>query len=150
MLHFNKYVQDGEQFIREIAEETNTPWDMIHAFRILRAVLHTLRNRLTPVTSLQLIAQFPMLIKAVYVDGWKISDEIKTLRHLGDFIEAVREEGAAGLVHDFVTDLEVQKAIRAVFTVIKRHVSEGEINDVLATLPAELRPLLENKQDVGL
>jgi uncharacterized protein (DUF2267 family) len=147
MLHFNKYVQDGEQFIREVAEETNTPWDMIRAFRLMRAVLHALRNRLAPAESLQLIAQFPMLIKAVYVDGWKIVPaEAKTMRHMGDFIEAVREEGGPGLLNEFVTDHEVKKAIKVVFVVLKKHVSEGEINDILATLPAELRTLLENEQ----
>lgn len=147
MLHFNKYVQDGEQFVREVAAQTNAPWDMIRAFRILRAVLHTLRNRLPPATSLQLIAQFPMLLKAVYVDGWKLSEEAKTVRNLGDFIEAVREEGGSGLIHDFVTDNEVLKDIRAVFHVIKQHVSEGEIEDVLATLPATLRPLVTAPAD---
>ena len=117
-------------------------WDMIKAVRILRAVLHALRSRLTPEHSLQMIAQFPMLIKAIYVDGWKISNEAKTLRHLGDFIEAVREAGGQGLFHDFVTDYEVTQAIHAVFKVLKRHVAEGEISDLLATLPTELRPLM--------
>ena len=147
MLHFNKYVQDGEQFVREVAAETNAPWDMIRAFRILRAVLHTLRNRLPLATSLQLIAQFPMLIKAVYVDGWKSGGEAKTLRQVGDFIEAVREAGGPGLIRDFVTDNDVIKDIQAVFGVIQKHVSEGEIDDVLATLPAALRSLLTVPSD---
>lgn len=29
MLNFNKYVHEGEQFVHEVALETNTPWDMI-------------------------------------------------------------------------------------------------------------------------
>ncbi len=142
MTNFNKYVQDGEQFIREIALETNTPLDTTKASRILRAVLHALRRRLPVTTSLQLISQFPMLIKAIYVDGWKIRDESGTLQHPGDFIEVVREEGGPGLLRDLMTDYEVTEAIHAVFRVVKKHVSEGEIDDVLATLPLELRPLL--------
>jgi uncharacterized protein (DUF2267 family) len=142
MLNFNKYVHDGEHFVREIAVEMNTPWDMIKAVRILRAVLHALRKRLPTATSLQLISQFPMLIKAIYVDGWKITDESRTLRHLGDFIEAVREEAGLSLHNQFATDFEVTQAIHAVFAVIKKHVSEGEIHDLLATLPTELKPLV--------
>lgn len=145
MLNFNKYVQEGEQFVHDVAVELNISWDMIKAVRIMRAVLHTLRNRLPPATSLQLIAQLPMLIKAIYVDGWKISDEAKRLRHLGDFIEAVREEGGVGLSNDFVTDYEVTRAIRAVFSVLKKHVSPGEIEDIMATLPKELRPLMADE-----
>ncbi|MBK6930966.1 MAG: DUF2267 domain-containing protein [Saprospirales bacterium] len=142
-MNFNKYVQDGEQFVREVARELGVGSDLPKAGRILRAVLHTLRNRLTASESLQLIAQLPMLIKAVYVDGWHISAEARTLRHLGDFIEAVREEGGRGALPDFVTDYEVEQAIRAVFHVLRQHVSAGEISDILSTLPAELKPLLE-------
>lgn len=141
-INFSKYVQDGEKFIKEVAVEAGNPADVAKAGRMLRAVLHALRNRLTPAASLQLISQFPMLIKAIYVDGWKISDEAKRLRHLGDFIEAVREEGGPGLVNDFISDNDVEKAIHAVFKVVKNHVSEGEIEDILLTLPLELRPLL--------
>ena len=77
------------------------------------------------------------------VDGWKISpEEAKTLRHMGDFIEAVREEGGTALAHELSTDYEVKKAIEAVFNVLRNRISRGEIEDIAATLPAELRPLL--------
>ncbi len=144
-INFGKYVQDGEQFVREIARETKDPADVAKAGRILRAVLHAFRNRLTPNESLQLIAQLPMLIKAIYVDGWRIGNEAAQMRTLGDFIEAVREEGGRSTINDFVTDREVEHAIHAVFKVLKNHVSEGEIQDIVATLPAELRPLLVGK-----
>ncbi len=144
-LNFNKYVQDGEQFVKEVAEAAGYPADVGKAGRILRAVLHAFRNRLSPAESLQLISQFPMLIKAVYVDGWRISDEAKRLRHRGDFIEAVREEGGRATLNDFVSDRDVEHAIHAVFKVVKVHVSAGEIRDIVATLPVELRPLLSNE-----
>jgi len=141
-LNFNKYAIDGEQFVKEVATEMDTPWDIARGGRIMRAVLHAFRDRLPPRESLQLISQLPMLIKAIYVDGWKIKEEDRHLRHLGDFIEAVREAGGRATIDDFVTDYDVEHAVQAVFKVLKNHVSEGEIKDVLATLPAELRPLL--------
>ena len=147
MLHFNKYVQEGEQFIREVAEQTNTPWDSIRAFRLTRVVLHALRNRLPTATSLQLISQLPMLIKAVYVDGWKITDSSKSIRNVGDFIEAVREEGGSSLMSNFVNDQEVIQVVQAVFVVLRRHISEGEIEDVLATLPKVLRSMITGESD---
>lgn len=140
--NFNKYLMDGEQFVKEVATELGTPWDTAKGGRILRAVLHAFRDRLPPRESLQLIAQLPMLIKAIYVDGWRMKDESRQLRHLGDFIEAVREAGGKATFEDFTTDYEVQHAIHAVFKVLKNHVTEGEIKDVLATMPVELRPLL--------
>lgn len=141
-LNFNKYLMDGEQFVKEVATELGTPWDTAKGGRILRAVLHAFRDRVPPRESLQLIAQLPMLIKAIYVDGWRMKDESRQLRHLGDFIEAVREAGGKATFEDFTTDYEVQHAIHAVFKVLKNHVTEGEMKDVLATMPVELRPLL--------
>ena len=144
-LNFSKYSHDGEQFVKEVAAAAGDPADVAKAGRLLRAVLHAFRNRLTPPESLQLISQLPMLIKAIYVDGWRISDEAKHLRTLGDFIEAVREEGGRATLNDFVSDREVEHAIHAVFKAMKTHVSAGEIRDIVATLPAELRPLLSNE-----
>ena len=141
-LNFNKYVTDGEQFVKEVAIEMGTPWDTAKGGRILRAVLHAFRDRVPPRESLQLIAQLPMLIKAIYVDGWQMKDESRQLRHLGDFIEAVREAGGRATFEDFTTDYEVQHAVQAVFKVLKNHVTEGEIQDVMSTLPTGLRPLL--------
>lgn len=144
-LNFSKYATDAEHFVKEVANELGAPGDSGKGARILRAVFHAFRNRVTPTESLQLIAQLPMLIKAIYVDGWQIKkEEARQLRHLGDFIEAVREAGGRATLNDFTTDYEVEKAVRAVFTVLKNQVSEGEIQDVLATLPQELRPLLAN------
>ncbi|MBK9017469.1 MAG: DUF2267 domain-containing protein [Saprospiraceae bacterium] len=89
-----------------------------------------------------MISQLPMLIKAIYVDGWKINNEGKRMRHLNDFIEAVRESDGIDNNYDFVTDYEVKEAIQAVFRVIKNHVSEGEIHDIIAVLPQELKSVM--------
>jgi uncharacterized protein (DUF2267 family) len=83
-----------------------------------------------------------MLIKAIYVDGWKINNHAPRVRQLSEFIEAVREADGRSAGYDFVTDREIEEAILAVFRVVKNHVSEGEIDDLIFVLPAELRPLL--------
>ncbi|MCF8245855.1 MAG: DUF2267 domain-containing protein [Saprospiraceae bacterium] len=141
-LNFNKYVQKAEAFINDVAFEIGDPDDKVRAARIMRAVLHAFRDRVTPVESLQLISQLPMLIKAIYVDGWKIKHETNRIRHLNDFIEAVRENDGIENNYDFVTDYEVKEAIQAVFRVLKNHVSEGEIHDIIAVLPAELKSVM--------
>lgn len=141
-LNFQKYIADGELFVKEVATELGNPNDPGKGGRMLRAVLHALRDLIPPHESLQLISQLPMLIKAIYVDGWQMKEVSRDMRHPGDFIEAVREAGGRATFEDFVTDYEVEFAIHAVLKVLKNHVSEGEIRDVLATLPKELRPML--------
>ena len=38
-------------------------------------------------------------------------------------------------------DLDTERSARAVFQVLKNHVSEGEINDVLVNLPGPIKAL---------
>lgn len=138
-LNFPKYVQKAEEFIGEVAFELGDPTDKVKAARVLRAVFHAFRDWVTPAESLQLISQLPMFIKAIYVDGWKIKDSGQHNRHLGDFIEAVREADDIRNNGDFVTDYEAKEAIQAVFRVLKNHVSEGEVHDLIAVLPGEMK-----------
>lgn len=140
-INFKKQALDGEIFLKKIAAELGAPDELAKAGRILRAVLHALRDRIQPAESLDLIAQLPMAIKAVYVDGWRIAAKPQAARNVGDFIESVREAGGSATADGFTTDFEVEKAIRAVFAVLKKQVSAGEIKDVLATLPADLQVL---------
>lgn len=139
-MNFNKYVQDAEAFINEVAVELGHPNDKAKAANVMRSVLHVFRDRITPVESLQLIAQLPMLIKAIYVDGWKIGNgNYSESRNVGDFIEALRE---ADTQQAYISDYEAKEAIQAVFRILKRHVSQGEIFDIIAVLPAEMKSLL--------
>ena len=139
--NFDKYAQKSNLFLKEVANELHIPEDRGKALRILRAVLHGLRDRIPPQESLQLIAQLPMFIKAIYVESWKWSPNNKGLRHLDDFMMSVKKHDGVSGPNDFENPEQTEKNIKAVFRVLKRHVSEGEIADVVATLPSSLRPL---------
>ncbi len=45
------------------------------AYRVLRAVLHALRDRLTVAETVDLGAQLPMLIRGLYYEGWTPNDK---------------------------------------------------------------------------
>ena len=141
-MNFNKYVQTGEAFVREIAVEVGCPDDVAKAGRVLRSVLHALRNQSTPEECFQLISQLPMQIKAVFVDGWRISGKGQRVRNIDDFIANVMDADGVSEWDDFPTEVETITAIKSVFRVIQKHVSEGEVEDFRRTLPEALRPLL--------
>jgi uncharacterized protein (DUF2267 family) len=104
------------------------------AYGALRAVLHALRDRLTVDEAVQLGAQLPMLIRGLYYEGWcPRGKPAKT--HKAEFLDAIR--------HQFPGPdrLHPEVLARAVLKVLSRHVSPGEIRDVKAILPAELRDL---------
>lgn len=139
--NFNKYAQKSNEFLKEVANELNMPEDRGKAMRILRAVLHALRDRIPPQESLQLISQLPMYIKAIYVEGWRWTPDNNNVRRMEDFIEAVKLHDGVSGAYDFEDPELTEEYVKAVFRVLQRHVSEGEIADVVATLPSELRPL---------
>ncbi len=148
-MNFEKYVAKGNLFVKEVAEELGHPDDRHRAARVMRAVLHAMRRRLTLEESFDLLAQLPMCIKAVYVDGWKPSLQPEKIRHIDDFIDTVMEEDGRTAAKDFATREEAIQAAKAVFRVIKRHVSDGEIQDVTSSLPKQLRALWEEETPVA-
>lgn len=68
-LNFNQYAAEGNTFMKAYAKELRLTGDYDKAGRILSTVLHGLREMITTEESLQLIAQLPMFLKAVYVNG---------------------------------------------------------------------------------
>lgn len=142
-LNFDKYAQSGHTFVKKIAAELGDEKETSTAGRILRATLNILRDHSTPEESVQFISQLPMFIKAIYVDGWKVSGKKHKSRHLDDFIEEVHKRCRAAGHDDFTSQEGCYLAVHAVFRVIKEYVSEGEIEDLRRTLPEELQALLD-------
>ncbi len=145
-LRFDEYAAKGKAFVAEVATALNTD-DQEKAGRMLRCVLRALRNRLTVEESFQFISQLPMAIKAIYVDGWKVKLNPSKIKHIEDFrTEVMREDDFAAL-KDFDHDGAVDEAIKAVFVVLAKHISPGEVEHVLNALPAALRATLEGEEN---
>jgi len=136
-LNFDKYATKGNEFIRLVACDLQAPNDK--AGRIIRAVFHALRNRISHEESFQLLAQLPMALKGVYVDGWKFNKDFDRISHVNDFIDEVRREDRGLAGYDFGNDESAEKAVAAVFKAMKYFVSEGEFKDLMAVLPEEIK-----------
>ncbi len=142
-LNFDKYAQSGHTFVNKIAAELGDEKDTSTAGRILRSTLHVLRDQSSTEESMQFISQLPMFIKAIYVDGWKVSGKKTKVRHLDDFIEEVHKRCRAAGHDNFTSQEGCYLAVHAVFRVIREYVSEAEIEDLRLTLPEGLRALLD-------
>lgn len=135
-MKFEQYAQDGRQFVNEIARELGEP-DTDHAERVMTAVLHTLRDILSPEESMHFISQLPMLIKAIYVNGWHFQPRNR-IRSVDEFVECLMLQNPRTAPRDFGNNETALNKARAVFRVLRRHVSEGEITDVANQFPDEL------------
>jgi uncharacterized protein (DUF2267 family) len=140
-LNFEKYAAKGNEFVNLVAEDLIVPRDK--AGRVIRAVLHALRNRLSHEESFQLLAQLPMVLKGVYVDGWKFDKDFNRIRHLTDFLDEIRNEDGGLAGYDFGNNEKAKQAVAAVFKGLNFFISEGEMNDVLNVLPQELKKFIK-------
>ena len=130
-------VQKTNHWLKEIAQAAgwHEKQDKQKAYLALRSTLHALRDRLTVEEVAQLGAQFPMLIRGFYYEGWDPTAKPLKVRHKEQFLERIGGEFRAGEA------IDPERAARAVFSVLARRVSEGEIEDVRQLLPAEIRDL---------
>jgi uncharacterized protein (DUF2267 family) len=121
-------------WLNEITDELR--WeDRGRGYKALRAGLHALRDRLTVEEAAHLGAQLPMLIRGLYYEGWTPAGKPHKTQSLDEFLAPIREQ--------FRGDAEVdpERVARAVFKVLAKRVSEGEIEDVKGLLPKELAEL---------
>jgi uncharacterized protein (DUF2267 family) len=143
ILNFESHSQKANEFVKEVATELGNPEDTGHAGRVIRAVFHTIRDMITPEESMHLIAQLPMYIKAVYIDNWRLSAGQGRIRSQEEMLKDLREKAGRTADRDFGNDEMAMHKVEAIFNVLKRHVSAGEIDDIKAQLPEPLAELWE-------
>jgi uncharacterized protein (DUF2267 family) len=128
-------VQKANEWLDDLATRLETSDEA--AWRVLRAYLRLLRDRLTVDEAAQLAAQLPYLLRGVFYDGFDPGHQPERIRDRDAFLARLAEE--AGL-HDLG---EAERAAIAATRVLRRHVSAGEIDDVMAQLPDEIRRTID-------
>jgi uncharacterized protein (DUF2267 family) len=128
-------VEKAHIWLNELAAAMGTE-DQREAYRVLRAYLHALRDRLPVDEAAQLAAQLPELIRGIYYEGWRPSTTPVRYRGFDEFLERVAAEAKLD------GETSASYAVSAAAEVLRRHVSAGELDDVRAILPEDLRPIL--------
>ena len=139
-LQFDKYAQEGNIFIKELAEELDHPEEINRTGVLLRSVLHTLRDRIGMGESLNYMAQLPMFLKAIYASEWKYHEKPERLKNMEEFKDKVKECQRRNGESDFDWDQSTEQLIEKILGFInKKYVSQGEIEDVKDNLPEDLK-----------
>jgi uncharacterized protein (DUF2267 family) len=129
---FDKTVQETNHWLKVMMQELETD-SRRHAFTVLRATLHALRDRIGPANAVQLGAQLPMLLRGAYYEGWRLSGTPTREHHFEDFLDHIDSELPAGLPFD------AADAVAATFRVLSECLDRGEFKKLNRLLPAELR-----------
>jgi len=142
-LKFKEYAIEAQQFVEELAEALGYPQDTDKAVRVLKAVLHTTRDRIIIQESFQLIAQLPTFLKALYVENWKYQDKPKKFKTKTGLRQAMIDSEHLLDSDDFANEELAIFAFRTVITKLRRYISKGELEDVIAEFPTELKGIMD-------
>jgi uncharacterized protein (DUF2267 family) len=128
---FDHTVQETNVWLRELSERLYLKRH--DAYVALRAVLHTLRDRIGRDNAVHLGAQLPTLIRGVYYEGWT-ADAVGTKeRHKKEFLDHVRAELPPNTI------IDADQAVRGVFDLLWDKIDPGEVAKLISLFPAELR-----------
>ena len=128
-------LQKAQIWLNDIKHELRVYNDE-RAARVLRAGLHALRDRLTVDEAAHLSAQLPTMIRGLFFEGWRPQTARRRLRSRESFLSAIDRE----LPH---LDIDASAAARAVFHVLDKHVTKGQLDNVRHSLPHQIAELWE-------
>ena len=122
------------EWINELGDDLD--WsDKGRCYLLLREPLHAVRDYLTVDEAADLSAQLPILIRGIYFDGWVPSRTPAHPRGKADFIARVSRCFAKSPLED------PERAVSAVFDLLRRKISEGEFDEVAGSMRKSLREL---------
>ena len=127
----DRTVHETNTWLQEVQDAINYP-DRQMAYHALRGVLFTLRDRLVLEEAVHLAMQLPVLIRGVYFEGYQPGSKPETFG---------RDEFVARVAHelDQAGGADPEAAVRGVFEVLDRHISEGEAQQVVDMLPDDMK-----------
>lgn len=140
-LNFTQFAKEANSFLKNYTKEMNLGDNTDKAGRILSSILHALRDVITTEESLNLNSQFPMFLKAVYVNGWTIQKKEK-IKTMTEFIDLVRKYDGVTSVHDFESDELAENYIDTTFILLRKYISLGELEDIRTSLPKNLKSMV--------
>lgn len=105
------------------------------AYLLLHETLHAIRDLLGVDEAADLAAQLPILVRGIFFEGWDPSRTPVATRSKADLIDRVAGRFAKHPLDD------PERAIGAVFDLLRRHVSSGEIDQVRHSMRRPIREL---------
>lgn len=141
ILEFEKYAQEGNHFVNEVAQSLGS--DRGKAARLTQVVLHALRDRLPVNEAIHFSQGLPMALKGIFFDQYEPGRVPVVIRNKKDFLDFIWNK--LSNKNEFGSQEEIAEGFRAVFSVLEKHLDEGQINRLLNSLHSEIVELLKGR-----
>ena len=139
---FDKFAQEGNEFINELSDELGHPEDQQQVLTALRAVLHSLRDRITISESFDVISQLPMMLKALYVEQWKYQEKPNKFDSVEEFKNDVKERQKKYGEDQFDWGISTEDIIVRTIGKLGKYIDKGQMKHIEEQLPKELKSLI--------
>ena len=124
------------RLLHEIEEAYGWPRERRNwSYAALRAVLHTMRDRLTVDETAQLGAQLPMLVRGIFYAEWDPS-KVPMKLNKEEFMQRIRER------FPYQIEGDIEQLEYTVLQAVRRYISDGEWDDVKSAMPKDLAAAL--------
>ena len=130
---FDKTLQTTNIWLDEIMAKLGP--DRQVAWHVLGAVLHALRDRLQIGLAVHLGAQLPLLVRGLYYDQWRPTEQALKQRSAEAFLDHVSQ----GLTD--TRPVNVKDATQATFRVLNHYLDPHQVEKVRQALPENVRAL---------
>ncbi len=130
---FQQAEQTAHDWLATVSRYLDTE-DQHRAYRVARAWLHTVRDRLPVDTAVHFAAQLPLTWRGLFFDGW-LPHQVPVKYDADQFLVTVAQDAD-------LTVAEARAAAAAVAAAIAELTSAEQVSHLLAALPGDLRDLL--------
>src|SRR5690606_36596683 len=111
-------IQKSNLLLKDIENEFEWLASRNRAYSLSKAVIQTVRDRLTVEEAADFGAQLPMLIRGAYYEGWKPS-KMPVKFNRAEFIGEVERKFPSD------PDISTEKTIRGVFKILGKHIAKN-------------------------
>ncbi len=117
---FTHTVEETRRWLDEVRRAAGLANER-QAYAALRAVLHTVRDRLNVPDNARFAAQFPTLLRGVYFDAWRPGGDAADTPTAQAFLADVRDRLAG------TPDVAPEKAVRGVLAMLTNRLGQKTI-----------------------
>jgi uncharacterized protein (DUF2267 family) len=126
-------IQKTKEWLGDIQSVLGWP-DGHDVYIATKAVLQTLRDRLPVEEAVQFGAQLPMVMRGFYYEGYDPSGKPDKIKDREEFFEKIEKR-------TYKRPIDPEQATKAVFSVINKKTSGGQVEDIFVNMPEDLKGL---------
>jgi len=142
-LNTDTYKNEANAYFNELAAELGHPDEQQKTARIWRAVIHSIRDRITLSEAFDLMAQMPVILRGIFSDQWKYSEK-PPLDY--EDIEGLKKQVKRLQSQYGEEDFNWEKSTEEIFSItvdsMKKYLTEGQLQHLRDQMPKEVKELV--------